>query len=90
MTEPIRDKHQDAIDAHDQEIAKRDERIEQLEAELKEATESLEAIGGDHADEIRALETTLEVVKYWMHDVLIHHRPVTNPRAILRIVEAAL
>lgn len=32
----------------------------------------------------------LETVKYWFHDVMYLGKPMTDPRKILRIVEAAL
>lgn len=36
------------------------------------------------------LESALETVRYWFHDVLILHNPMTPPRRILQVVERAL
>lgn len=40
--------------------------------------------------QIEHMEAALEQVKYWLHDGLVHHRLVSNPREILRKVEDAL
>lgn len=56
------------------ELSKAEERIEELEGEIE-----------DRVDPRAALET----VKYWMHDALILHKPMTDPRRILRLVEEA-
>lgn len=80
----------DIADDPDAEIAKRDERIEQLEAELKEANEALEDAKDDHASEMRDLEELLVDLKYWLEDGLFHHKPVTSPRRMLTKIERAL
>lgn len=36
------------------------------------------------------LETALTDVKYWMIEVLVHNRPMRDPRKILRQVEEVL
>lgn len=36
------------------------------------------------------MRETLETVKYWMQDALVLHKPITDPRKILRMVEDAL
>lgn len=36
------------------------------------------------------LETVLSDVKYWMHDALVLHLPMRDPRVILRKVEDVL
>jgi hypothetical protein len=36
------------------------------------------------------LETTLVDVKYWMIEPLVHHRPMRDPRVILRRIEDVL
>lgn len=40
--------------------------------------------------EIEQLEAALTDVKYWLHDGLVMHRIVLNPRQLLRKVEDAL
>lgn len=51
----------------------------------------------DHEEEIAGLEwqieyleTALSDVRYWLHDWLLFHRPIFNPRTLLRKVEDAL
>lgn len=41
-------------------------------------------------DCVSDLEAVLEDVKYWLHDGLVHHRLVSDPRRLLRKVEDVL
>lgn len=71
-------------------LTEQDEKIEGLEADLKEAREQI----GSLEDELEARDndvlSVLEEVKYWLHDGLVHHRLVSDPRAMLRKVEDVL
>lgn len=40
--------------------------------------------------QIFELESALLDVRYWLHDGLVHHRLVSDPRRLLRKVEDAL
>lgn len=40
--------------------------------------------------ESERLESTLLTVRDWMLGVLVHHRPMSDPRVILRKVEEAI
>ena len=59
-------------------------------ADLREKIDELQ----DELDELRGEESTREsaliAVKYWLHDALVLHRPISDPRRILRVIEAAL
>lgn len=55
--------------------------------ELKEQVQSLETDRDDYTD---GLADALLAVKYWMHDVLVMHRPMRDPRKILDLVERAI
>lgn len=77
-------------------------RVEELETEVAALTENESAEVEKMMDERNALQSrlddiegegmreTLEVVKYWMQDALVLHKPITDPRKILRMVEDAL
>ena len=77
-------------------------RVEELESEVNALTENESAEVEKMMDERNALQSrlddiegegmreTLEAVKYWMHDVLVLHKPIADPRKILRMVEDAL
>jgi hypothetical protein len=59
--------------------------------------EELREKQADHEDElagrdwqIEVLEATLESVKYWLHDGLVMHRLVSDPRQLLRKIEDTL
>ncbi len=86
------------ISEHDKESTRAEalqERVEQLEQ--NEADEI-----GKLQDERNALQSrlddiegdgmsgALETVMYWMQDALVLHKPISDPRKILRIVEEAL
>lgn len=77
------------------------ERVDELKAEHAEAIDSLK---DDHEHEIEERDEqiaeltngnrqhieALQDVKYWLHDGLVLHKLVSNPRDILRKVEEAL
>lgn len=60
--------------------------IADLREQIDEHKEALAA----QDDQILALTATLEDVKYWLHDGLVHHRLVSDPRQLLRKVEDVL
>jgi hypothetical protein len=66
-------------------IAERDAAIAEIETARSRVTE-LET----ELEELDAAEAVLETVRYWFHDVLILHKPMTPPRRILAIVERAM
>lgn len=97
--EPIREKHQAAIDALFGHPDTSDDTIDLINALLTDAedieaqrdeyeTERDEAIEevNDHYESQFAV---LEHVKYWMHNALVLHRPMTDPRVIMRMLEDA-
>lgn len=67
-----------------------DELCEELESDFTEAKdkhdEALSEANDYYEDQTRALEA----VKYWMQDALVLHKPITDPRKILRMVEDAI
>jgi flagellin-specific chaperone FliS len=54
-----------------------EDRISELENDLENA---------DSSD----MQDTLETVRYWLLDTLVHNKPVRDPRIILRKVESVL
>ncbi len=61
--------------------------VSELADKVAELTEQRD----DRALEVDDMETVLERVKYWLHDILILQKPVSPcPRTILREVEAVL
>jgi len=62
-------------------------REDDLRAEIEELEAQVEATD---AGTVADYESTLEVVKYWMHDVYVHRRPMSDPRRILQLVERTL
>jgi chromosome segregation ATPase len=75
---------------HKSDIAERDEEVERLKSNLEDAEDDLEAAREAHMDEIASMEAALLDVKYWMHDALVLHLPMRDPRVILRKVEDVL
>ncbi len=53
---------------------------------IEELQEQIDA----HGSEVVDLIETLEQVKYWLHDGLVLHKIVSDPRALLRKVEGVL
>ncbi|MGJ5032327.1 hypothetical protein ACQR1I_36200 [Bradyrhizobium sp. HKCCYLS2038] len=68
-------------------IADRDATIERAKEELAEANEKIESLEADQDWRLIELETVLTDVKYWLHDGLVHHKLVSDPRALLRKIE---
>lgn len=98
--EPIRSKHQDAIDAifADPGVPNRARELinkllsdaEDIESERDEAIEDADTLRDEVAHRDSVQDEALEIVKYWIHDVLILHKPMIDPLKILRVVERAL
>lgn len=55
--------------------------------ELQEARRNWQSDSDDLEDQIASMERVLLEVKYWLHSGLVHHRLVSDPRALLRKVE---
>ena len=76
--------------------AARVEELTESEKTLRQSHMTLEAKCEelqDEVDDLNAMDTrdaALEAVKYWMQDALVLHKPITDPRKILRMVEDAL
>lgn len=64
--------------------------IETLTAELEEAKEQIQSLEDDRDEYAEQMEQTLSDVRYWLHDGLVHHKLVSDPRALLRKVEDAI
>lgn len=67
-----------------------DEEIDRLKADLKERDEQIETLEAENETRDDDMVRTLEDVKYWLHDDLVMHRLVSDPRQLLRKVEDAL
>lgn len=72
-----------------------DDRVRELkQEESKKLIEALDERDAalDRLDEIEGegMRDTLEKVRYWLLDSLVHHKPVKDPRQVLRLVEEAL
>jgi predicted nucleic acid-binding Zn-ribbon protein len=80
----------DAVTSHKTDVSERDEEIDNLRGQLKDAEEDLELAREAHVDEIAAMETALVAVRDWMHEPLFLGRPMRDPRKILRQVEEVL
>lgn len=65
------------------ELDDREDEIQTLQSDLEDANEQIAA-----RDSLQ--DATLLDVKYWMLGVLVHHRPMSDPRVILRKVEEAI
>ena len=75
-------------------------RVEELKGiedewdEFKRKFDDLESDYEDLKDEVdqrdEDRDNALIAVKYWMQDALVLHKPITDPRKILRMVEDAL
>lgn len=72
---------QERVDSLEQNEA---DEIEKLQDKLDVLQNRLDDIEGD------GMLDALETVKYWMHDVLVLGKPMTDPRKIMRIVDEAL
>lgn len=57
-----------------------------LREEVEGLQEKIDAYEWEASEQVE----TLELVKYWLHDGLVHHKLISNPREILRKVEDAL
>lgn len=90
MTTHVREILDEAATAHEGEFANLNAKIEALKAELKEAKDNWQAESEAHDEDNAYHEEVLTVVKYWMQDALVLHKPITDPRKILRMVEDAL
>jgi hypothetical protein len=98
--EPIREKHQAAIDAifADVGVPKRATDLinallsdaEDIEAQRDEAIEDADTLRDQVEQRDSDQDACLTHVKYWMIDTLVHHRPMTDPRAVLRKIEDAI
>lgn len=67
-----------------------DELCDELESDFTDAKANHDEAISDAEWLQEDMETALEAVKYWMHDALVLHKPITDPRKILRLVEDAL
>lgn len=67
-----------------------DEFCEEFESDFTEAKEKHDEELSDATYLQDDMERALETVKYWMHDVYVCGKPMSDPRKILRIVEDAL
>lgn len=63
---------------------------EDVEEQLAEAERTAAEVMTEEQQEIELLTECLTHVKYWMLDTLVHHRPMTDPRAVLRRIEECL
>jgi hypothetical protein len=61
-------------------------RDQDVRDELDKAEETI----SNQAWQIEDMESTLLDVRYWLHDGLVFHRLVSDPRALLRKVEDAI
>ena len=68
--------------------------VEDERDEFKRKFDDLESDYEDLKDEVdqrdEDRDNALIAVKYWMQDALVLHKPITDPRKILRMVEDAL
>lgn len=71
-------------------LNEQDDKIETLEADLKAAREKIESLGSEQDEHAATMESALVDVKYWMHDGLVLHKGVRDPRPLLRKIEDAL
>lgn len=96
----IRDKHKKAIKAAFGPKGTHESALDLINAILTDA-DNVEAQRDEYEterDELQAeldehasdMEAALLAVKYWMQDALVLHKPITDPRKILRMVEDAL
>jgi hypothetical protein len=65
-------------------------KIKELEHERDDLKDSLESEDADNAARILEMEGALLAVREWLDRVMLHHLPMTDPRRLLRTVEAAL
>lgn len=77
-------------DARAADLRERVNELEGVEFDLKEANENIAALQEEVDDRVLDQEQTLQTVKYWMHDVLVLGKPMTDPRKIMRIIDEAL
>jgi predicted RNase H-like nuclease (RuvC/YqgF family) len=66
------------------------ETIEELEDEINELKKHVVSLEETCDEEISDYESALEAVKHWFWDVMVHHKPMSDPRRILRVVERTL
>jgi septal ring factor EnvC (AmiA/AmiB activator) len=64
--------------------------LEHAQTLLKSAEEDVASLEEQLAQRDSDQDTALEAVKYWMQDALVLHKPITDPRKILRMVEDAI
>lgn len=98
--EYVKGHFENLVAEHDKASTQRDElreshmtletKLEEAEHERDEAKGSLETADEEHAEEIEQMESVLSDLKYWFLDVMVHGRPMTDPRKMLRKVEAVL
>lgn len=64
--------------------------LEKLRDDLIEAKEKIESLEIERDEAVEDMEAALVTVMYWFHDSLVHHRPMRDPRVIMRRIEEAL
>lgn len=64
--------------------------LEHAQTLLKSAEEDVASLEEQLAQRDSDQNAALDAVKYWMQDALVLHKPITDPRKILRMVEDAL
>lgn len=67
-----------------------DDFVDLLESDAAEAKGELVSAVEAHGYELRDLSEMLDAVRYWLLDILVHHKPPSDPRRMLRRVEQTL
>ena len=100
MTEPIRDEHEEKIEAvfADESVPVRARELinalltyaENIEEERDEAIEDADTLREQIEQRDSDQDAALEAIKYWLHDALNFKKLTTDPLKMLQLVERAL
>lgn len=71
-------------------LGDQDEKIETLQSDLDEKREEVKSLQDEQDADAERLQSVLSDVRYWLLDGLVHHKLVSDPRALLRKVEGVL